>query len=267
MSVRKPTVLVTGASSGIGAATASHLAAHGFRVFGTSRRPPAGTPAFAWLEMDVRDEASVGAAVARMLADAGRIDGLVCNAGIGIFGSIEEVSTERAREQFDTNVFGTLNPVRAVLPTMRAQHAGRIVLVGSLAGRAPIPFQGHYSATKAAVEALAWALRVETAPHGVSVSVIEPGDIQTGFNDATDWGSGAPSVYGERQRQCEDVIRQSLRDAPGPELVARTVHRALTARRPRLHYPVGPASWLVPFVRRLMPDGVALRLLRSHFKV
>jgi NAD(P)-dependent dehydrogenase (short-subunit alcohol dehydrogenase family) len=267
VSVERPTVLVTGASSGIGAATASHLAAHGFRVFGTSRRRPADAPAFEWLEMDVRDEASVGAAVGRMLVEAGRIDGLVCNAGIGIFGSIEEVSTARAREQFDTNVFGTLHPVRAVLPTMRAQGAGRIVLVGSLAGRAPIPFQGHYSATKAAVEALAWALRVETAPHGILVSVIEPGDIQTGFNDATDWGNGAPSAYGERQRQCEEVIRQSLRDAPGPELVARTVHRALTVPRPRLHYPVGPASWLVPFVRRLMPDTVALRLLRSHFKV
>jgi len=267
VSVDRPTVVVTGASSGIGAATASHLATHGFRVFGTSRRRPADTPAFEWIAMDVRDEASVATAVARVLGEAGRIDGLVCNAGIGIFGSVEEVSAARAREQFETNVFGTLHPVRAVLPAMRAQRAGRIVLVGSLAARAPIPFQGHYSATKAAVAALAWALRVETATHGILVSLVEPGDIRTGFNDATDWGNGAASAYGERQRQCEKVIRQSLRDAPGPELVARAVHRALIARRPRLRYPVGPASWLVPFVRRLMPDAVALRLLRSHFKV
>jgi len=262
-----PTVLVTGASSGIGAATASYLATHGFRVFGASRRPPAGAAAFTWLAIDVRDEASVAAAVARVLETAGRIDGLVCNAGIGIFGSVEEVSTARAREQFETNVFGTLHPVRAVLPAMRACGAGRIVLVGSLAARAPIPFQGHYSATKAAVAALAWALRVETAPYGIHVSLVEPGDIRTGFNEATDWGGATPSIYGERQRRCEDVIRKSLLEAPGPELVARAVHRALTARRPRLRYPVGPASWLVPFVRRLMPDAVALRLLRSHFKV
>jgi NAD(P)-dependent dehydrogenase (short-subunit alcohol dehydrogenase family) len=267
VSVEHRTVLLTGASSGIGAATASYLAARGFRVFGASRHPPAEAPAFTWLAVDVRDEASVAAAVARVLAEAGHIDGLVCNAGMGIFGSVEEVSAERAREQFDTNVFGTLHPVRAVLPAMRARRAGRIVLVGSLAARAPIPFQGHYSATKAAVAALAWALRVETAPHGILVSLVEPGDIRTGFNDATDWGSGAPSAYGERQRRCEDVIRRSLRDAPGPELVARAVHRALTARRPRLRYAVGPASWLVPFVRRLMPDSVGLRLLRSHFKV
>ena len=267
MSVEQPTVLLTGASSGIGAATASYLATRGFRVFGSSRRPPARAPDFTWLAMDVRDEASVAAAVARVLAEAGRIDGLVCNAGMGIFGSVEEVSTARVREQFDTNVFGTLHPVRAVLPAMRARGAGRIVLVGSLAARAPIPFQGHYSATKAAIAALAWALRVETAPHGILVSLVEPGDIRTAFNDATDWGNGAPSAYGERQRQCEDVIRHSLRNAPGPELVARAVHRALTVRRPRLRYPVGPASWLVPFVRRLMPDAIALRLLRSHFKV
>jgi NAD(P)-dependent dehydrogenase (short-subunit alcohol dehydrogenase family) len=262
-----PIVLLTGASSGIGAATASHLAACGFRVFGTSRRPPAGDAAFTWLAMDVRDEASVAAGVARVLADAGRIDGLVCNAGIGIFGSVEEVSAARARELFETNVFGTLHPVRAVLPSMRAARAGRIVLIGSLAASAPIPFQAHYSATKAAVGALAWALHVETAPHGIAVSLVEPGDIRTAFNDATDWGDGAASAYGERQRRCEAIIRESLVKAPGPEVVARAVHRALTARRPRLRYPVGPASWLVPFARRFMPDSIALALLRSHFKV
>jgi len=267
MRAEPPTVLLTGASSGIGAATAAHLASHGFRVFGTSRRPPADAAPFTWLEMDVRDESSVAAAVARVLEAAGRLDALVCNAGMGIFGSVEEVSPSRAREQFETNVFGTLHPVRAVLPAMRARGAGRIVLVGSLAARAPIPFQGHYSASKAAVAALAWALRVETEPYGVWVSLVEPGDIRTGFNDATDWGGAAPSVYGERPQRCEEVIRQSLLDAPGPELVARAVHRALTARRPRLRYAVGPSSWLVPFVRRLMPDAVGLRLLRRHFKV
>jgi short-subunit dehydrogenase len=157
--------------------------------------------------------------------------------------------------------------VRAVLPAMRARGAGRIVLVGSLAARAPIPFQGTTRRRRRRCAALAWALRVEAAPYGIWVSLVEPGDIRTGFNEATDWGSAAPSVYGERQQRCEDVIRKSLLEAPGPELVARAVHRALTARRPRLRYAVGPSSWLVPFVRRLMPDAVGLRLLRRHFKV
>lgn len=260
------TVLITGASSGIGAAAATLLASHGFRVWGTSRRPPAGGGPLRWLAMDVRDEASVADGVRTMLAD-GPIDALVCNAGIGIFGSVEETDLARARAQFDTNVFGTLVPIRAVLPSMRTRGRGRIVIVGSLAGRATIPFQTHYSATKAAVDALAVGLRMELATTGVDVALIEPGDIKTAFNDATDWGDPAASAYGERLRRCETVIREELEKAPGPEVVARTILAALTASRPRMRYPVGPSSRLVPIARRLLPDAVAMRLIRSHFKV
>jgi NAD(P)-dependent dehydrogenase (short-subunit alcohol dehydrogenase family) len=262
-----PAVLVTGASSGIGAATATLLASRGFRVWGTSRRPRADDGPIRWLAMDVRDEAAVADGVRRMCAEAGAVDALVCNAGIGIFGSVEETDLERARAQFETNVFGTLIPVRAVLPAMRARGQGRIVIVGSLAGRATIPFQTHYSATKAAVDALAVGLRMELATTGVDVTLIEPGDIRTAFNDATDWGDPGASAYGERLRRCETVIRAELEKAPGPDVVARTILRALTARRPRMRYPVGPSSWLVPIARRLLPDGVALRLIRSHFEV
>jgi NAD(P)-dependent dehydrogenase (short-subunit alcohol dehydrogenase family) len=261
------TVLVTGASSGIGAATVTLLAARGFRVWGASRRPRETDGAIRWLAMDVRNEAAVRAGVERIIAADGAIDALVCNAGIGIFGSVEETHLERARAQFETNVFGTLIPVRAVLPSMRARGQGRIVIVGSLAGRAPIPFQTHYSATKSAVDALAVGLRMELATTGVGVALIEPGDIKTAFNDVTDWGDPVSSAYGERLRRCETVIRAELEKAPGPEIVARTILTALTARRPRMRYPVGPSSRLVPIARRLLPDGVALRLIRSHFKV
>ncbi|HEV7732462.1 MAG TPA: SDR family NAD(P)-dependent oxidoreductase [Candidatus Binatia bacterium] len=261
------TVLVTGASSGIGAATATLLAAEGFRVWGTSRRPPPAPGPVRWLAMDVRDEASVADGVRTIVAEDGAIDALVCNAGIGIFGSVEETGLDRARAQFETNVFGTLVPVRAVLPSMRARGQGRIVIVGSLAGRATIPFQVHYSATKAAVDALAVGLRLELATTGVEVALIEPGDIKTAFNDATDWGDAGSSAYGERIQRCETVIREELLVAPGPEIVARTIFTALTARRPRMRYPVGPASWLVPLARRLLPESVALRLIRSHFHI
>jgi NAD(P)-dependent dehydrogenase (short-subunit alcohol dehydrogenase family) len=261
------TVLITGASSGIGAATATLLAANGYRVFGTSRRPPASSGAVRWLAMDVRDEASVADGVRTLLAEAGSLDALVCNAGIGIFGSVEETDLARARAQFETNVFGTLIPVRAVLSAMRARGRGRIVIVGSLAGRATIPFQTHYSATKAAVDALAVGLRMELATTGVDVALIEPGDIKTAFNDATDWGDTTASAYGERLRRCETVIREELEKAPGPEVVARAILTALTARRPRMRYPVGPSSRLVPIARRLLPDALAQRLIRSHFKV
>ncbi len=260
-------VIVTGASSGIGAATAVLLTQRGFTVFGASRRPAAEPSAVRHLAMDVRDEAAVRRGIDEVLAQAGRLDALVCCAGFGVFGSVEETSLERARAQFETNVFGTLNPIRAVLPHMRESRAGRIVVVGSLAGRAPIPFQAHYSATKAAVDALALALRNEVAPLGIGVSLVEPGDIRTAFNDSMDWGAAAESPYGDRVRSCADVTRASLPKAPAPGVVARAIHRALTARRPRVRYTVGPDSILVPLGRRFLPDFVSLLLIRSHFKV
>jgi len=267
MSVARPVVLVTGASSGIGEAAAKHLAERGYCVFGASRSEPKGPAPFRHVPLDVRDEEAVRRAVQRIENEAGPIGALVCCAGYGVFGSIEETSLERVRAQFETNVFGTLIPVRAVLPMMREARAGRIVIVGSLAGRAPIPFQAHYSATKAALDALALALRNEVLPYGVRVSLIEPGDISTGFNERTDWGSSEDSPYGERLRRCERVIRDSLPRAPHPSLVARVIHRALRAHRPRVRYTVGPDSTLVPLGRRLFPDFVSLELIRSHFKV
>lgn len=265
----KPSVLVTGASSGIGAAVAEALARQGFEVFGTSRRPEAaaGAPGIRWIAMDVCNDDSVRTGVEEVLTAVGRLDGLVCNAGYGIFGSVEEVPIEAARRQLETNFFGVLRCVRAVLPGMRAAGRGRIVLVGSLAGRAPIPFQAHYSASKAALDALALALRNELHPHGVGVSLVEPGDIDTAFNAAMDWGEPAHSAYGERIRRAERVIRESLPRAPGPEVVARAVVRALTARRPRVRYTAGADSWMVPVLRRLLPDILALRLIRDHFDV
>jgi NAD(P)-dependent dehydrogenase (short-subunit alcohol dehydrogenase family) len=264
---RPQVVLVTGGSSGIGAATAALLAERGHRVFGASRRVPAETSAVRRVVMDVRDEGSVRAGIDEVHRGAGRLDALVCCAGMGVFGSVEETSLARARAQFETNVFGTLNPIRAVLPKMREERSGRIVIVGSLAGRAPIPFQAHYSATKAALDALALALRNEVAAFGIHVSLVEPGDIQTSFNESMDWGSPAESAYGTPIRSCERVTRESLPKAPGPEVVARVIHQALTARRPRVRYPVGPDSRLVPLGRRLLPDFVSLALIRSHFKV
>lgn len=264
----KPSVLITGASSGIGAASASLLLARGFRVFGTSRDPGARSldPEVSWLALDVGDEESARKAVAEVRAAGGGLDALVCNAGIGIFGSVEEVPIARAQEQLDTNFFGVLRTLRAVLPHMRGAGKGRIVLVGSLAGRAPIPFQAHYSASKAAVDALALALRNELHAHGVSVSLVEPGDIRTEFNDNTKWQSDG-SAYGEGIRSSERVIRESLPKAPGPELVAKAVLRALTDRRARVRYTVGPDSWLVPIGRRLLPDWLMLRFIRDHFEL
>ena len=263
-------VLLTGASSGIGAATARRLAGAGFRVFGTTRDPahlPADAPEIEWIGMDVCDERSVNAGVESVLAASQRLDAVVCNAGFGIFGSVEEVPLERARAQFETNFFGVLATLRAALPALRKVDKGRVVLVGSLAGRAPIPFQAHYSASKAATEALAFALHNELRSRGVHVSLVEPGDIKTPFNAQTDFATAENSAYGEDIERCRAVVEASLDEAPGPEIVAKVIHRALTARRPRVRYAVGREARGVALGRRLLPDRWALRLVGRHFGV
>jgi len=264
------TVLITGASSGIGAAAARDLTARGFEVFGTSRDPSrlaADAPTVHWIAMDVRDEASVEAGVGEVLTRCGHLDAVVCNAGYGIFGSIEETPLSEARAQFDTNFFGILTTLRAVLPHLRERRRGRVVLVGSLAGRAPIPFQAHYSATKAATDVLALALYNEVRPFGIHVSLVEPGDIDTAFNDHTDFDVTEGSVYGEPIARCRRVIEEALPKSPGPERVARAIRRALTARRPRARYPVGPDAPPIVLARRLLPDRLSLWLLRRYFQV
>ena len=263
-------VLITGASSGIGAAAARRLQSRGFTVFGTSREPERlGTdaPPIRWVAVDVRSEDSVRKGVAEVLSATSRLHGVVCNAGFGIFGSVEETPISEVREQFETNFFGTLHTLRAVLPHLREARAGRIVVVGSLAGRAPIPFQAHYSATKAAVDALTQSLHNEMRPFGVKVALVEPGDINTAFNARTNWSDASRSAYGESIRNAERVIREALPRAPGPEVVATVIEHALSARRPRARYAVGADSWLVPLGRRLLPDRIALRLIGRHFGV
>jgi len=261
-------LLITGASSGIGAATASHLALRGFRVFATSRRvqqdPP---PGVEWITMDIRDEESVNRGIAQAQDASEGLDAVVCNAGYGIFGSAEEVPIEAAQEQFDTNYFGTLRTIRAVLPGMREARHGRIVIVGSLGAHAPIPYQSHYSSSKAAVAALALGLRNEVHRYGVRVSLVEPGDCNTPFNDVTHWGDPERSSYGKSIADCREAIVEMLPKAPEPISVARVIERALTARRPRVRYSAAADAWLAPFARRFLPDWITLATMRSRYRV
>ena len=268
MSHRK-TVLITGASSGLGAAMSERMAKLGWRVFGTSRKPrPGDGDGLEWITMDVCEDASVEAGLAEVFARVDALDGLVCNAGWGIYGAVEETGLERARAQFETNFFGVLRVLRPVLARMRQRDSGRILLVGSLAGRAPIPFQAHYSASKAAIEALAFSLANEIHPFDVQVSLIEPGDINTAFNDVMDWGEPDPdSPYAERSAACERAIRESLPKSPGPEIVADAVAHALTSSRPRLRYAVGREAALVGLGKRLLTDRLSLKTIRDHFGI
>lgn len=269
-----PVALITGCSSGIGRATAALLAERGWHVFATARHPEslaglAGeriTP----LGLDVTDETSMTSAVDRVLAQAGRIDALVNNAGYGQGGPLEEVSSEKIRRQFETNTFGPLRLAQLVLPAMRAQGGGRIVNVSTMGGRVSIPFIGPYCASKFALEAWSDALRAEVRPFGVRVVLVEPGSVRTNFRATAVRESerfladGASPYHRYAERFGRFIDRATPRSAP-PERVARVIHRALTAQRPRARYvATADARLMLAIVRRLPDrkrDGLWARLL------
>jgi NAD(P)-dependent dehydrogenase (short-subunit alcohol dehydrogenase family) len=249
---RPPVVLVTGASSGIGKACADFLFVRGCRVYGTSRQAPRAVvrrstpdiaPAFQLIPLDVTSDESVAGAVGIVLACEGRIDAVVNNAGFGLAGAVESTSIEEAREQLETNFLGTMRVCRAVLPVMRQQGAGRILNVSSIAGLIGIPFQALYSASKFAVEGFTEALRMEVAPFGIRVVLIEPGDFRTGFTASRRMARGAGAeAYAARQAKALAVMEHDETNGATPEAVGRLVHRIIRMRSPRARYSVGPVS-------------------------
>ena len=262
-------VLVTGASTGIGAATARRLSAAGCRVFGTSRKPAQGGGTVTMLPMDVRDAQSVAACVGEVIKAAGRIDALVNNAGYGIAASVEDTSVEDMLRQLDTNLFGALRVIHAVVPHMRVQGAGRIVQVSSLAARAGIPFQGAYSASKAALSLMSEALSIELAPFGIDVVSVEPGDTQTQFTGMRAWTEAAKTsiTYGARARHAIAVMENSERKGAPADRVARVIEVALRAERPKLRYvSVTMTERGLLFLLGIIPARAFESLMRSIYE-
>jgi NAD(P)-dependent dehydrogenase (short-subunit alcohol dehydrogenase family) len=272
-------VLITGCSSGIGRATAERLAARGWNVFATARRPESiadlGERGCEALALDVTDEESMRAAVEAVEESEGAVGVLVNNAGYSQSGAIETVPMERIRAQFETNVFGLIRMCQLVLPGMRRQGWGRIVNVSSMGGRLTFPGGGAYHATKHAVEAISDALRFEVRGFGVDVVVIEPGLIKTRFGE-TAAGSIATQVPGGDDPYADfnvavGAATAGIYEGPaarlggGPETVARAIERAISARRPRTRYAVTPSARLIIAQRRLLPDRVWDAVLRTQF--
>jgi NAD(P)-dependent dehydrogenase (short-subunit alcohol dehydrogenase family) len=251
--------LVTGASSGIGQATAALLARSGYLVYGSSRRGHAESSddqAFQMLALDVTDDASVAAAVQQLLQREGRIDLLVNNAGFGVApAGAEESSLAQAQAIFDTNFFGIVRMTRAVLPQMRRKGAGRIINIGSVLGFLPMPYMALYSATKHAVAGYSESLDHELRGFGIRVSVIEPAYINTPF-DANLLRPDAPlDVYREVRTGVERRVKEVLVGADGPDVVAEMVLQAASAARPELRYAPGLAKRL-RLLRRFAPARV-----------
>lgn len=260
----KKTILVTGATSGIGKASALHLHAAGHRVIGSGRNEKAlaelRAAGLSTVTLDVTSGASIAAAKEAIdaLTDGHGLDVLVNNAGYGLFGPVEELSDADVRAQFDTNVFGLLAVTRAFVPAMRARGEGRVINVSSVGGRMVFPLGGVYHATKFAVEALTTALRMELYQFGIRVSAIEPGYIKTEFT-ATTMGHlqkyvREQSPYAEAYRVGANADVGLAKLAVGPESVARAIEHAAVSRWPRARYVAPFYNAMGPWLARVLPS-------------
>jgi len=264
------TILITGATAGIGRATALHLAGLGHHVIASGRRPAelsrltadarglAGT--LDTIPLDVTQPASIAAAVdavARLTGERG-LDVLINNAGFGVLGPTSEISDAEMRRQYETNVFGLMNVTRAFLPGMRTRRAGRIINVSSVGGRITLPYFGVYNSTKYAVESLSDALRYELAPFGIGVVLIEPGVIRTGFEATAVTGLDgfAASPYGRGLAHYERMSKFTDRFAAEPIVVARAIARAAAARRPAARYVTPRMNSVAVWLSAILPTSV-----------
>ena len=252
-------VLLSGGSSGIGAAASSLLADKGYRVYALSRRGTAPQhPLIVPMAADINDEGAVKEAVETVIGKEGKIDVLVCNAGNGIAGSIEEISVEDAKGQFETCYFGALRLIREVLPHMREKHSGRIITVASVAAVIPIPFQAHYSAVKSAVLSLTEALSLEVKPFGIKCSCILPGDASTGFTAARRRIVEKDSPYAEvLQRSVEKMEKDETNGMP-PERIASAIVKQATARRMKMVVTPGIEYKAINALFAVLPKKFAL---------
>ena len=279
MTTESKAVLITGCSSGIGRATALHLAGRGdMAVWATARKPETlaelETAGCRTLALDVNDEASMSAAVAAVEAEHGHVWGLVNNAGYSQSGAVESIPLDSIRRQFETNVFGLIRMCQLVLPGMREAGDGRIVNIGSMGGTLTFPGGGIYHATKYAIEAVSDAMRWELKNFGVKLVLIQPGLITTDFAEAATASLEAPaddSPYAEFNAAVGEVTANAYKGplkhfGGGPEAVAKKIERALTSSNPKPRYRVTPSATLTMAQRRITPDRLWDKAMEAQFK-
>lgn len=264
--MKERVVLVTGASRGIGKAIAEKFAQNGDRVFGTARQPTsvkwtAGT----LLPLDVQDETSVAQCVETVLSQAERIDVLVNNAGISVYGAIEELSLAQVATVFETNFFGVVRMTQAVLPTMRQQAAGRIVNIGSVAGFVPMPFQAVYAATKHALAGWTETLDLEVRPFGIRAILIQPGFFRTDIDRNSSTGSLLKDAYEGARTRVVGKMQLSVENGDDPVKVAEAVVQAATKKDPNVKVLVGRGSRQARVLRTLLPKTLFEFGLRRQF--
>ena len=262
------TAIVTGASSGIGRATAEALAQKGFAVFGTSRRAAnAGPKQVTMLTCDVTDDESVRGMVATVLSRTGRIDLLVNNAGIGLQGGAEESSIGQVQALFDVNLFGVIRATNAVLPAMRQRGGGRIINISSVLGLIPSPYSAHYSATKHALEGYSESLDHELRAFNIRVSLVEPAYTRSVFDQNALEADSMLREYDEARAGVRALLDEVMPKGDSPELVAATVLAAATDRRPQRRYAAGKVARQISVLRRFVPAGAFDKSLRKQMRL
>ncbi len=262
-------VFITGASSGIGKSIALYLHDKGYVVYGTSRNPDKVDVPFSMVALDVTKEETIQEAITEVVKKEGKIDVLINNAGKGITGPIEDTPTDEMRENFNTNFFGVIDVVKAVLPQMRAQKSGLIINTTSIAGYMGLPFRGIYSASKGALELVTEALSMEVKSFGIKVVNVAPGDF------ATNIASGRyhtpvfeNSAYKEKYAENLALMDSHVDSGKDPIVMAEAIYKILENKNPKIHYKVG--AFMEKFsvvLKRVLPDKVYEKLLMNHYKL
>ncbi len=263
-------VLVTGASSGIGYSTAQLLSSKGYTVYGTSRNPKNDSnDTFSMIALDVTSEESIKSCIESIISKEGRLDVLINNAGMGITGPVEDTPTKEMRRVFDTNFFGAVDVIKAVLPHMRQNKFGQIVNITSIAGYMGLPYRGIYSATKGAFELTMESLRMEVKEFGVIVTNVAPGDV------ATNIAAGRyhtpvfeDSAYKTKYQANLNLMDEHVDSGMSPEKMAQKINQILQKKNPKVHYKVGGFMEKFSIVlKRILPDKMYEKLLMNHYKL
>jgi len=263
-------ILITGGSSGIGKSIGDYLVQKGFSVYGTSRNPERVSGSnFPLLALDVREVTSIQNAVSELLAKEGRIDVVINNAGVGITGPLEEIPTQEIKNNFETNFFGPIEVIKAVLPQMRSQKSGLIINITSIAGYMGLPYRSVYSASKGALEIITEAIRMEVKEFGIQLTNVAPGDFATNiasgrYHAPLKEDSAYKTPYGNTLKMMDEHVDSGS----NPNEMAFAIHKIIEIKHPNVHYKVG--SFLQRFsvvLKRILPDKVYEKMLMKHYKL
>lgn len=257
--------VITGAGSGIGFATARMLKEKGYTVYNLSRHP-AKNEQSKFIFADVSDTETIKSAIEQVIAESGRIDLLITSAGMGVSGAIEFIEEQEMKRQFEVNLFGTINTVKAVLPQMRKQKSGRIICISSVAAVYSIPFQAYYSASKAAINSFVDALTNEVKPFGIEVAAVMPGDISTGFTAARSKTGAGDDIYSGVISSAVSAMEKDEKNGMTPESVAKLVVRVAEKKHISPLYTAGFQYKALVFLSRIFPHKAAVKIVGKMYK-